>query len=139
MSADQSQVLSLALAQIQPPLQSMRPTVWALSTALLLMLQACVPLVAVGIGSVILVAEDRRTTGTVIEDEGIEHKVVNRIKEKYNDTVHINANSFNRIVLLSGEALNHRLRRNVGSLLDHRLGGRRWRSRRWRLFATCTD
>ena len=66
---------------------------------------ACAPLVMGGamVGSA-LVAIDRRTTGTQLEDEGIEFKASARIREQLGDRVHVNVNSYNRLVLLTGEA-----------------------------------
>jgi osmotically-inducible protein OsmY len=40
----------------------------------------------------------------MVEDEEIELRAVNRAGDKYGDKVHINATSFNRAVLLTGEA-----------------------------------
>jgi len=50
----------------------------------------------------VMVAEDRRTVGTMTEDEGIEQKASNRINEKIKDA-HINVTSYNRMLLLTGE------------------------------------
>ncbi len=46
---------------------------------------------------------DRRTDGIYIEDSSIEDTAVARIKKKYADKVHININSYNRKVLVTGE------------------------------------
>ncbi len=64
----------------------------------------CAPLLLGGaaIGGT-MVATDRRTSGTQVEDEGIEFKAGQRIKEQLGDRVHISVNSYNRIVLLTGE------------------------------------
>jgi len=53
-----------------------------------------------------LMATDRRTSGTQVEDEGIEFKVGARLREQLGDRVHINVNSYNRMVLLTGETRN---------------------------------
>jgi len=68
------------------------------------LLSACVPLVVGGaaIGGA-LVATDRRTTGTQIEDEGIELRSIGRINENLGSRVHVNVTSYNRQVLLTGE------------------------------------
>jgi osmotically-inducible protein OsmY len=50
----------------------------------------------------VMVAEDRRTVGTMTEDQGIEFKASGRIDEKVKDG-HINVTSYNRAVLLTGE------------------------------------
>lgn len=67
-------------------------------------LAACVPLV-VGGGAVVgtMVAVDRRTTGAQVEDEGIELRAANRIREALGERVHVNVTSYNRQVLLTGE------------------------------------
>ena len=67
-------------------------------------LQGCFPAVATGAGTGVLIAEDRRTAGTYIEDEGIELKAANRLNDKFRDSVHINLTAYNRNVLMTGEA-----------------------------------
>ena len=66
------------------------------------LLGGCVAAVVGGAATGVVVSEDRRTVGTVTEDQGIEIKAVNRITDKYKDA-HINATSFNRMVLVTGE------------------------------------
>lgn len=90
---------------------------------------ACVPLIVGGaaVGSA-MVATDRRTSGTQLEDQGIELKTANRIREQLGDRVHINVNSYNRMVLLTGETRNDEDRaaveriaqgvENVGNVLN---------------------
>ena len=75
----------------------------ALTIALPPLLQGCLPVVAAGAGAGVLVATDRRTSGTYLEDEGIEVKTGGRISDKYKSRVHINITSYNRTVLLTGE------------------------------------
>ncbi len=66
-------------------------------------LYGCVAAVVGGAGTAVLIGEDRRTVGTVTEDQGIELKTANRIRDKFKDP-HFNITSYNRIVLLTGEA-----------------------------------
>ncbi len=66
-------------------------------------LSACLPLVMGGAVMGGLVATDRRTSGTVVEDEGIELKAANRISENLGERAHVNVTSYNRQVLLTGE------------------------------------
>jgi len=54
------------------------------------------------VGSV-LVFTDRRTSGTQLEDQAIELKAMNRAREVVGDRGHVNATSYNRVVLLTGE------------------------------------
>lgn len=69
----------------------------------LINLQGCFPVVATGAGTAILMAEDRRTSGTYIEDQGIELKASSRLDEKFKDSVHINITSYSRNALMTGE------------------------------------
>lgn len=66
-------------------------------------LSACVPLVVGGAAVGTMVAVDRRTSGTQLEDEGIEVRSVNRINELLGERAHVNVTSWNRQVLLTGE------------------------------------
>ena len=67
------------------------------------LLGGCAAVVLGGaVGGGALLAEDRRTVGTVTEDQGIEVKTSSRIGEKVSGA-HINIPSFNRNVLLTGE------------------------------------
>jgi osmotically-inducible protein OsmY len=60
----------------------------------------------VGVGSVAAVGslEDRRSTGTQLDDSSIESRAVARIAERIGERGYINVTSFNRAVLLTGEA-----------------------------------
>ncbi len=75
-----------------------------LSSAMLAALPACVPLLIGGavVGGT-LVATDRRTSGAQLEDEGIELRSANRIREALVERAHVNVASYNRQVLLTGE------------------------------------
>ena len=74
-----------------------------LGTALLPMLQGCVPVVAAGVTTGVLATFDRRSLGTQTEDETIEWKASSHVSEKLGDKAHINYTSYNRKVLLTGE------------------------------------
>lgn len=74
----------------------------ALSVVLPL-LSGCFPLAVTGVAATALLVDDRRTAGTYVEDEGIEWKALGRIREKF-PAAHVNSASFNRRVLLTGEA-----------------------------------
>ena len=66
-------------------------------------LSGCFPVLLGGAVMGGLVATDRRTSGSVVEDEGIELRSSSRINEALGDRGHINVTSYNRQVLLSGE------------------------------------
>jgi osmotically-inducible protein OsmY len=81
----------------------MRPLVLAL-LVILPLLHGCTAMVIGGATATgVVMAQDRRTVGTITEDEGIELKTSNRIGNRFKDAIHINATSYNRIVLLTGE------------------------------------
>ena len=71
--------------------------------ALVMGLGACAPLMVGGFVGGAMVATDRRTSGTQLEDEGIELRSANRIREMVGDRVHVNVTSYNRQVLMTGE------------------------------------
>lgn len=67
------------------------------------LLQGCLPVAAVGVGVGVSAANDRRTPGTQIEDEGIELRASNRISERWGNKVQVSVTSYNRSLLLTGE------------------------------------
>lgn len=71
--------------------------------ALLPVISGCAAVAVGGVAATgVIMAEDRRTVGTITEDQGIELKAASRIEEKVRNA-HINITSFNRMVLLTGE------------------------------------
>ena len=86
--------------------------------ALVMGLGACAPLVVGSFVGGAMVATDRRTSGTQLEDEGIELRSANRIREMVGDRVHVNITSYNRQVLLTGEVPNDRDRQYLAKLVS---------------------
>lgn len=84
----------------------------------LFVLQGCAPVVVAGAAAGASVANDRRTAGTVLEDQSIELKAGSAIQadEALSKSVHISVTSFNNIVLLTGQAPTRALREQV---LEH--------------------
>ena len=75
-----------------------------LSLILVGQLSACVPVVVGGAAAGGAMVSDRRTSGIYVEDENIELKALKMIETSIGSTVHINVTSYNRNVLLTGEA-----------------------------------
>ena len=73
-------------------------------------LTGCVAAVVGGATAGTLAVLDRRTFGIQTEDETIEWKVRGAIAKKFGDTVHVNQTSYNRKVLLTGEAPNEEVK-----------------------------
>lgn len=99
-------------------MKSIRKTLaWtALAIGTLTAAQGCIPVIVGGTGAAVAMATDRRSSGTYVEDEGIEWKAGNRINERLGDKVHVNATSFNRKLLLTGEAFNEASREEAGRI-----------------------
>ena len=90
-------------------------TLYALAVATLSgALAGCAPLIvgaaAVGTG---LMVTDRRSSGAQIDDEAIELRAASRLSEQFGDKAHFNVTSFNRQVLLTGEAPSETLRQQA--------------------------
>lgn len=68
---------------------------------------------AVGVG----VAHDRRTTGTVMDDQTIELKLYDALNQQLPPGNHINATSYNGSVLLSGEVVSELARRQAETIV----------------------
>jgi osmotically-inducible protein OsmY len=75
-------------------------------------LQGCFPLAVTGVGAAAVMVSDRRTTGTYIEDEAIEWKVIGKVRDRFRNA-HVNAVSFNRRVLLTGEAPDEEAKKQI--------------------------
>lgn len=76
----------------------------ATTLSLASVLSACAPLVVgTAVGSGVLVATDRRTSGIQLEDQGIELRAATRLREQFGDRARVIVTSYNRRVLLTGE------------------------------------
>ncbi len=77
-------------------------------------MSACAPLVVGGaaVGTA-LVAVDRRTSGAQLDDQGIELRASNRIKEQFGERANVSVTSYNRQVLLTGEAASEAVKAEV--------------------------
>jgi len=80
------------------------------------MLAGCFGAAVVGVGAGALMLVDRRNSETYISDEGLEIRAASRIGDKYGDKVHVNVTSYNRMVLLTGEAPTEAIKADVEKL-----------------------
>jgi len=78
-------------------------------------LQGCFPVVATGAAVGVMAVIDRRSVGTQTDDETIEWKAGSRL-DKYGKDAHINVTSYNRKLLITGEAINEETRDKIGEL-----------------------
>ncbi len=81
-----------------------RGVLLAAAMATTTLLSACAPLLLGGamVGGAMSFT-DRRTSGTQIEDEGIELKTLSRVRDVLGERGHVNVTSYNRTVLITGE------------------------------------
>ena len=82
--------------------------------AVLPLAQGCVPLVVGGAAATgVAVANDRRTAGTMADDESIEAKASGRIRNRFGEEPHVSVVSYNRSVLLGGQAPDAKVKAEV--------------------------
>ena len=79
-------------------------------------LAGCFGAAAVGVGTGALMLTDRRNSETYLSDQGMELRASNRIGEKHGDKVHVNITSYNRMLLLTGEAPTEAIKADVEKL-----------------------
>jgi len=80
------------------------PSRLLLAVAFVAGLSACAPLVVGGaLGTGVVVANDRRTSGAIVEDQGIELRAAARLREEFGTRARVVVTSHNRKVLLTGE------------------------------------
>jgi len=98
-------------------MKKLAPVLGALLSSQLL-LSGCAPVVVGGAATTATVAHDRRTTGSVVEDQAIELRIKNSFSEdaEIDRQAHINVTSYDGIVLLSGEAPSEALRTRAGQI-----------------------
>ena len=85
----------------------------------IVLLQGCATAIITGAATGVTIAHDRRTTGAVIDDQGVEFKAALAIfnnKDIYEQS-HINITSYNGIILITGETLTEQLKRQVYDLV----------------------
>ncbi|OZI25904.1 phospholipid-binding protein [Bordetella genomosp. 9] len=86
-------------------------------TASVLTLTACAPVVvgAAAAGGAV-VATDRRTSGTQLDDQSISLKAEHNISEKAGDAARVNASTYEGVVLLTGEVPNDAIKAEATQL-----------------------
>lgn len=66
-------------------------------------LQGCFPAAVTVAGAGAVMIADRRTSGAYVEDEGIEWRTRNRLRQRFGDSINVAVTSYNRNVLLTGQ------------------------------------
>ncbi len=81
-------------------------------------LQSCAAVIVAGAAGGAMVANDRRTAGILIEDQNIELKFSSRLSENpgIDNNSHINAISYNTVLLLVGQTPQQDYKNKIGEL-----------------------
>ena len=95
---------------IMHPLWRAAALLFFMATIPALLLQGCLPLVVGAAGGTALVATDR------LDDEIIEDKIVATIVQRFKGAFHVNATSYNGIVLLTGEVPAEGAKADIGEI-----------------------
>jgi osmotically-inducible protein OsmY len=81
------------------------------------LLAGCAGAVVVGAGAGALMIVDRRAPETYIADQSMEIRAASRISDKFGDKVHVNVTSYNRMMLLTGEAPTAEIKADVEKIV----------------------
>jgi osmotically-inducible protein OsmY len=84
----------------------------------------CVPLIVGGVATGVLVADDRRTSGTVVDDQNIELRVANEISTQFGKVSNANVTCYNRVLLITGEATTEQARAGIEKVARAQAGVR---------------
>lgn len=104
------------MMKLQTP--SSRLTTHACALVLLgSLLAGCAPLMVGGVVTSALVASDRRTSGAQLEDQSIELRAANTLREQFGQRGNVYVTSYNRRVLLTGEVANDADKAQVAKLI----------------------
>jgi osmotically-inducible protein OsmY len=88
------------------------------ASMLLMLLQGCVPVVAAGVGTGVMMAQDRRSNEAFIDDQRLESAISAFISDDFKVAMHVNVTSFNLNVLLTGEVPEQYTRTEIGKLVS---------------------
>ena len=81
-------------------------------------LQGCFPVIVAGMGTGVMIAGDRRTSGIYLEDEVIESKANRQISKQFRKDIHINITAYNRNLLATGEVPSEAVKSELGNMLS---------------------
>ena len=83
------------------------------------LLQGCeLALIGAGAGAAYSTIEDRRSSGTQLDDDAIELRAGSRIGTRFPDNVHVNVAAFNRAALMTGEVPDEAVRAEVEKIVQ---------------------
>lgn len=91
----------------------------AIAVACTTLLGGCAAAIIGGTAGTAAVANDRRTTGSLVEDQAIELKAAKLLRDDpaLDEATHVNVTSYNQVVLISGEADTEQAKQQVVELV----------------------
>jgi len=95
-----------------------------------LLLQGCGMMLVGGAATTAGMVHDRRSAGTIIDDNALELKVLNTIRQTkmLADNSHVSATGYNGMILLTGEAYNENIRQHITAAVERIPGVRQVRN-----------
>lgn len=85
------------------------------STSIAVSLQGCAPAMVAGGAGAASIASDKRTAGTIVEDQAIEYRLASKLQadDEMMENTNINVTSYNGVLLVTGEAPTQALKDRV--------------------------
>jgi len=90
---------------------------WLFLSGVLLLQGCAAAVVGVAGGAAYMTMEDRRSSGTQIDDKELEMRAASRIEQRFGDAAHVNVSSYNHAVLVTGEVPDETARNEVGEIV----------------------
>ncbi len=97
------------------------PFVYFFGAVCMLLVSGCAPAIIAGSATGGVMANDVRTAGSFIEDEAIENKTIYQISREFGTRVHIGVVSYNRKVLLVGQAPTQEMKDKIIKIAENQL------------------
>ena len=90
---------------------------WLLLSGVVLLQGCAAAVVGVAGGAAYMTIEDRRSSGTQIDDKELEMRAASRIEQRFGDAAHVNVNSYNHALLITGEVPDDATRNEVAEIV----------------------
>lgn len=79
-------------------------------------IQGCLPIVAAGVGTGVIIAQDRRSNDVIVEDQNLESSITNDLAKNFPGVMHVNVTSYNFNILLTGEVPEEFTKTEIGKV-----------------------
>ena len=79
-------------------------------------IQGCLPVVAAGVGTGVVISQDRRNNDIIVEDQNLESSITNELARDFSGVMHVNVTSYNYNILLTGEVPEEHIKAKIGKV-----------------------